>query len=60
MARLPHQHARLREPQLTALADALAALPEADRPAIVEHVNALAHMDPAKRAAVLTLARGEA
>ncbi len=40
---------------LDALADALAALPEADRPAVVAHVAALARLGPAKRAAILTL-----
>ena len=43
------------DPHLTALADALATLPKADRPAIIEHVKALARLSSAKRAAVLTL-----
>ncbi len=42
-------------PDLAALADALAALPEADRPAVVAHVAALARLAPAKRTAILTL-----
>ena len=44
------------DPQLTGLADALKALPEAERPAIIEHVKALARLSSAKRTAVLTLA----
>ena len=43
------------ESHLTALIDALAALPEAERPAIIEHVKALARLSSAKRTAVLTL-----
>ena len=43
------------DPHLTSLADALATLPKADRPAIIDHVRILAQMNPAKRAAVLTL-----
>ena len=42
-------------PELTALANALAALPESDRPAVVAHVAALAKLGPAKRAAISTL-----
>ena len=45
----------LYDSHLTALADALATLPKADRPAIIDHVRILAQMNPAKRAAVLTL-----
>jgi len=37
------------------LAAALAAIPEAERAAVVAHVEALAGMSPAKRAAWLTL-----
>ena len=37
------------------MADALAAVPEADRPATVKHVAALAKLSPAKRAAIQTL-----
>jgi len=42
-------------PDLSAIADALAAVPEADRPAVVAHVAALARLGPAKRTAILTL-----
>ena len=44
-----------KESHLTALIDALTALPEAERPAIIEYVKALARLSSAKRAAVLTL-----
>ncbi|MCC6581438.1 MAG: hypothetical protein IT440_13455, partial [Phycisphaeraceae bacterium] len=43
------------DPDIKALADALDALPESDRAAVVEHVRALIAMTPAKRAALLTL-----
>jgi len=41
---------------LDALAVALAAIPETEQAAVVAHVQALAVMTPAKRAALLTLA----
>ena len=44
-----------KESHLTALIDALATLSETERPAIIEHVKALARLSSAKRAAVLTL-----
>ena len=40
--------------QITHLSNALAALPEVERPALIEHVKALARLSSAKRAAVLT------
>ena len=40
---------------ITHLANALAALPEVERPALVEHVKALARLSAAKRAAAVTL-----
>ena len=42
---------------LPTLADALNTIPEADRPAVVAHILALAQMSDARRAAVLTLTR---
>ena len=43
--------------ELQAIIDALAAIPEADRPGIVEHLTALAGMSPERLAALLTLTR---
>ena len=43
------------DPDLTALANALAALPESDRLVVVAHVAALARLGATKRAAILTL-----
>jgi len=34
-------------------------LPEADRPAVVAHLAALARLSPAMRQAILTLTRGD-
>ena len=45
-------------PRLTALADALAALPEADRPATMKHLTALAKLGPQKLAAIRALMDG--
>jgi hypothetical protein len=45
---------------LQKIADAVAALPEADRQAVVEHIQTLARLSPARRAAILTLANPEA
>lgn len=45
------------DPLAADLADALSALPEADRLAVVAHVRALAKLSPAKRLALLTLTR---
>ncbi len=42
-------------PDLAAFAEALAALPEGDRSAVVAHIAALTRLSPAKRAAILTL-----
>jgi hypothetical protein len=46
-------------PDLARLAEAMARLPEAERAAVLAHVEALAAMSPARRAALLTLAAGE-
>ena len=45
---------------LQKIADAVAALPDSDRQAVVEHIQTLAHLSPARRAAILTLANPEA
>ena len=42
---------------LRALADALAAIPDADLQAVVAHVAELARLSAAKRGAILTLTR---
>ena len=44
-------------PELAGLLDVLAQLPEPDRLATAEHVAALAGMAPARRAAILMLAK---
>ena len=41
--------------ELASIVDALATLPEADRPAIVKHLTALAKLGPRKLAAIVTL-----
>jgi hypothetical protein len=46
-------------PELAAIIDTLAQLPEADRMAIADHVATLAGLSPARRAAILTLTRPE-
>ena len=45
---------------LQKIADAVAALPEADRQTVVEHIQTLARLSPARRAAILTLADPDA
>ncbi len=47
----------IHNPDLDGLADALNAIPEAERAAVVDHINALARMSPGRRAAILTLTR---
>ena len=50
------QHAAPKSKLLADLTVALMTIPEAERPAIVEHLKALARLSSAKRTAVLTLA----
>ncbi len=52
-------HLQATAPELAAIIDTLAQLPEADRLAITEHVAALVGMSADRRAAVLMLARPE-